>query len=236
MSILFGLLDVCVLIVMKKVKIKERKNREYIVKLHKVFKWCSYVLMAIFMGFLLIYFYKKIYDDFFNICMVVSNSFEFSEYIALSFIIVTFHPIIYFILKIVKKDLYKKTEQKEMQGVETDILNKIIAYINEIPVKGIIHIINSILVVLANSFKILNVDTNLTTSSIYMSVATFYALDKVIDYFAKKYSDFWKKVDNKLFDTEKIDSNIKFSLKDLKNIKNKIFTKYIHTGIYNLSK
>lgn len=69
-------------------------------------------------------------------------------------------------------------------------------------------------------------------SSIYMSVATFYALDKVIDYFAKKYSDFWKKVDNKLFDTEKIDSNIKFSLKDLKN---KIFTRYIHTGIYNLS-
>lgn len=168
--------------------------------------------------------------------MVVSNGFEFSEYIALSFIIVTFQPIIYFILKIVKKGLYKKTEQKEMQGVETDMLNKIIAYINEIPVKGIIHIINSILVVLANSFKILNVDTNLTTSSIYMSVATFYALDKVIDYFAKKYRDFWKKVDNKLFDTEKIDSNIKFSLKDLKNIKNKIFTRYIHTGIYNLSK
>ena len=67
-----------------------------------------------------------------------------------------------------------------------------------------------------------------------MSVATFYALDKVVDYFSKKYSSFWKKVDNKLFDTEKIDSNVKFGLNDLKNIKEKLFINYIETGIYNL--
>lgn len=77
-------------------------------------------------------------------------------------------------------------------------------------------------------------------SSIYMSVATFYALDKVIDYFAKKYSDFWKKVDNKLFDTEKIDSNIKFSLKDLKNkkikfLRNIFIQEYIICQNSNLS-
>lgn len=52
--------------------------------------------------------------------------------------------------------------------------------------------------------------------------------------FSKKYSVFWKKVDNKLFDTEKIDSNVKFGIKDLKNIKEKLFTNYIETGIYNL--
>lgn len=234
MSGLFGGLSVCVIIVMIKVKIEKRKNREYVVKLYKALMGCSYILMVVSMGFLLIYFYTLLYNMFLNLCMFVSKSPEFSEYIALSIILVTFQPAMYFILKIAKRNLYKKKEQNEMQEAGTDMINKVIRYINEIPVKGIIHIINLILVVLANSFKVLNVDTNLTTTSIYMSVATFYALDRVVDYFSKKYSFFWKKVDNKLFDTEKIDSNVKFGLNDLNNIKEKLFTNYIETGIYNL--
>ena len=236
MAGLFGCLSVCVIIVMIKVKIKKRENREYIVKLYKALMQCSHIFMVVSIGFLLIYFYTLLYNMFLNICMFVSKSSEFSEYIVLSIILLTFQPAMYFMLKIVKKDLYKKMEQKEMQEAGTDMINKVITYINEIPIKGIIHIINLILVVLANSFKALNVDTNLTTSSIYMSVATFYALDRVVDYFSKKYSVFWKKVDNKLFDTEKIDSNVKFRLNDLKNIKEKLFTNYIETGIYNLPK
>lgn len=236
MAGLFGCLSVCVIIVMIKVKIKKRENREYIVKLYKALMKCSHIFMVVSIGFLLIYFYTLLYNMFLNICMFVSKSSEFSEYIVLSIILLTFQPAMYFMLKIVKKDLYKKMEQKEMQEAGTDMINKVITYINEIPIKGIIHIINLILVVLANSFKALNVDTNLTTSSIYMSVATFYALDRVVDYFSKKYSVFWKKVDNKLFDTEKIDSNVKFRLNDLKNIKEKLFTNYIETGIYNLPK
>lgn len=231
---LFGGLSVCVIIAMIKVKIEKRKNREYVVKLYKALMGCSHILMVVSMGFLLIYFYTLLYNMFFYLCMFVSKSPEFSEYIALSIILVTFQPAMYFILKIVKRDLYKKMEQKEMQEAGTDMINKIITYINEIPVKGIIHIINLIFVVLANSSKVLKVDTNLTTTSIYMSVATFYALDRVVDYFSKKYSVFWNKVDNKLFDTEKIDSNVKFGLNDLKNIKEKLFTNYIETGIYNL--
>ncbi len=231
---LFGGLSVCVIIAMIKVKIEKRKNREYVVKLYKALMGCSHILMVVSMGFLLIYFYTLLYNMFFYLCMFVSKSPEFSEYIALSIILVTFQPAMYFILKIVKRDLYKKMEQKEMQEAGTDMINKIITYINEIPVKGIIHIINLIFVVLANSSKVLKVDTNLATTSIYMSVATFYALDRVVDYFSKKYSVFWNKVDNKLFDTEKIDSNVKFGLNDLKNIKEKLFTNYIETGIYNL--
>ena len=235
MSGLFGCLSVCVIIVMIKVKIEKRKNREYVVKLYKALMGCSHILMVVSMGFLLIYFYTLLYNMFLKLCMFVSKSPEFSEYIALSIILATFQPAMYFILKIVKRDLYKKMEQKEMQEAGTDMINKGITYINKIPVKGIIHIINLILVVLANSFKVLNVDANLTTTGIYMSVATFYALDRVVDYFSKKYSVFWKKVDNKLFDTEKIDSNVKFGLNDLNNIKGKLFTNYIETGIYNLS-
>lgn len=234
MSGLFGCLSVCVIIVMIKVKIKKRKNREYVVKLYKALMGCSHILMVVSMGFLLIYFYTLLYNMFLKLCMFVSKSLEFSEYIALSIILVTFQPAMYFILKTVKRDLYKKMEPKEMQEAGTDMINKVITYINEIPVKGIIHIINLILVVLANSFKVLNVDTNLTTTGIYMSVATFYALDRVVDYFSKQYSVFWKKVDNKFFDTEKIDSNVKFRLNDLNNIKGKLFTNYIETGIYNL--
>lgn len=234
MSGLFGGLSVWIIIVMTKVKIEKRKNRESIVKLYKVSIGCSHILMAVSMVFLLTDFYTFLYNMFLNLCMFISENSEFSEYIALSIILVTFQPMIYLMLKTVKKDLYKKIEQKEMQETGTDLINKVITYINEVPVKGIIHIINLILVILANSFEVLKLDTNLKTSSIYMSVATFYALDKAVDYFAKKYSAFWKKVDNKLFNTEMIDSNIKFGLNDLKKIKRKLFTNYIETGNYNL--
>ena len=58
-----------------------------------------------------------------------------------------------------------------------------------------------------------------------MSVATFYAFDKVVGYFAKKYSEFWKRIDNRLFDTEKIDANIKFGLSTINGELNKSSTR-----------
>lgn len=51
----------------------------------------------------------------------------------------------YCLLKIVKKDLHKKIEQKEIQDVTTEMINKITIYINELPIKGIIHIVNLVL-------------------------------------------------------------------------------------------
>lgn len=67
-----------------------------------------------------------------------------------------------------------------------------------------------------------------------MSVATFYAFDKVVGYFAKKYSEFWKRIDNRLFDTEKIDANIKFGLSGLKKREAELFAYYIRTGKYRV--
>ncbi len=43
MSGLFGCLSVCVIIVMIKVKIEKRKNREYVVKLYKALMGGSYI-------------------------------------------------------------------------------------------------------------------------------------------------------------------------------------------------
>ena len=126
MLCLFGSLSVCVIILMIKVKIEKRKNREYVVKLYKEFIGCFHILMVVSMGFLLIYFYTLLYNMFLNMCMLVSKSSEISEYIAISIILVTFQPSMYFILKILKKDLYKKMEQKEIKEIETDIINKVI--------------------------------------------------------------------------------------------------------------
>ncbi len=234
LPLLFGSLSVFIILEMKKGNIKKKKNRARIVRLYKTIIACSHIFMAISVGVLLLFLYIWLYKMILYVIMFISNNFELSEYIALSTILITFHPSMYYLLKIVKKDLYKKIEQKEMQDVITERINKIIIYINELPIKGIIHIVNLILVILVNSFKILNIDTNITTTCIYMSIATFYALDRAVDYFIKKYSDFWKKIDNKLFNTEKIDSNVNFELNDLKNINEVLFSNYIETGIYEI--
>lgn len=215
-------------------KIERRKQRVYLVRVYKFLVGCSKTLLVISMGIFSIDCYRYIYNLFFSFCMIVSKSLEFSQYIALSIILVTFQPVINIILKAVKKDLYKEIGQREMKEVATDIVNKAIICINKIPVKGVIHIINLFFVILANCFMIFDVDTNITTTSIYMSVATFYAFDKVVGYFAKKYSEFWKRIDNRLFDTEKIDANIKFGLSGLKKREAELFAYYIRTGKYRV--
>lgn len=233
-SFLFGLLSAFLIFAMIKVKIKKREIRRIVVKAYKVIMVCSQMFMAISIVIMVLQLYTFVYTMLYNFSFVISNSIEFAKYISLTVILVTFQPLVYCILKLVKKKLYKEMEIKEMQDFGTDMINKIINYINNIPAKGIIHIINLGLVILANSCKALNIDTNLTTTSIYMSVATFYALDKVIDYFAKKYRDLWIIIDNKLFETEKIDKDVEFGLSSLKNVKELIFFNYVETGKYSL--
>lgn len=72
-----------------------------------------------------------------------------------------------------------------------DLFDKIAIMFDKFPIKGIMHIVNLGLVVLANTSKLINADLGLTTNIIYMSIATYYAFDKVWDYFSKKYSVFF---------------------------------------------
>lgn len=233
-SSLCGFISFLLIITMIKIKIKRKEVRKLIVKAYKLLIVCSCICMIFSVSFMLFYLYAFVYIMIYRMGVLFSNNIEFAKYISLAVILITIQPGVYLILKMLKKKLYYEAKIKEMQGVATDLINKIIFRINSIPIKGIIHIVNLILVVLANSYKVLNIDTNLTTTSIYMSVATFYALDKVVDYFAKKYSNFWNKIDNKFFETEKINEDVEFGLNNLNNIKETIFSKYIETGQYGL--
>lgn len=47
------------------------------------------------------------------------------------------------------------------------------------------RVVNLGLVILANTSKLINADLGLTTNIIYMSIATYYAFDKVWEYFLK---------------------------------------------------
>jgi hypothetical protein len=69
-----------------------------------------------------------------------------------------------------------------------------------------------------------------------MSIATYYALDKVTGYFAKKYSEICRKFDNRLFMTEQINEGVKYEIKDLVRERETLFDAYIKTGKYGNKK
>jgi len=68
-----------------------------------------------------------------------------------------------------------------------------------------------------------------------MGIATFYAVDKVIDYFKKKYSEFWKILDNKIFLTKEIEQKILFDFNDMFKVTEQVFCNYIDTGKYEIT-
>ena len=69
-----------------------------------------------------------------------------------------------------------------------------------------------------------------------MSIATFYAVDKVLDYFKRKYPNFIEKVDERLFETKKIDKSVNLKIQDIEDINKKIFKHYIEVGKYELTR
>lgn len=225
----------------QKVKIEKPETRKIIVKLYKlsmsVYKGSIITIIAL--AFIALY--KVLYSLFLNFSLSISSlfnrdSFAFSEYVALSISLVIMQPLTCLLIKASKKKWYTDTKQKEMRGLGTSVLNRWIMFIVNLPIKGFIHIVNLVLAIVVNSCKALNMDTSITSTSIYMSIATYYAFDKTVDYYAKRYSEFWEKLDNKLFNTKEIDSSINFNLEQLKNINERIYNHYIETGKFELTK
>lgn len=234
-SCCFGFIGMILIVFMNKVKIKDKKRRKQLVSTYKISTKISLVFMVLSMMIMVYNFYIFQYKIIYIFINTMSENINFSKYVSLTLLLVSIEPITFFILKSVKRKLFKENEKyKELQGTGTELINKIIRTIDKLPVKGLIHIINLVLVILANSFKLFSIESGVTTSSIYMSIATFYALDKVIEYFLKKYSMFWKSLDNKIFKTDIIDASIQFSLNDLENTKISLFDRYIESGKYGL--
>lgn len=229
----FGIISFILIFVMIKVKIEEKKHRERLVTVYKIFTKILLLFMGLSMLIMGVNVYTFLYKMTFVFVNVTTRNADFSKYISLSLVLLSFEPTVFFILKMVKKRLYKENEKFiEIQGTGTEMINKTILKIDNLPIKGIIHITNFFLVIYANSSKLLNIESGITTSSIYMTIATYYALDKVIDYFRKKYTVIWMKIDNRIFETDKIDKSVQFGLNELERAKSDIFDSYINTGKY----
>lgn len=67
-----------------------------------------------------------------------------------------------------------------------------------------------------------------------MSIATYYAFDKVRCYFSTKYIDFWKDLDNKIFATQIIEKEKIPVFEGVSNARKELFIHYIKTGKYEM--
>ena len=232
--ILCGLSCVGLVEIMRQKKIENKLIRKWLVNVCKIIMCC--VCMLSIVGVILSLFdaYGGIYNFIYTTSLTFSKSVAFARYASLTVILVGTQPSLLLLLKILKKKMYENNKDiKEIRDMGTNFLNTITYYLREIPVKGIIHVINLFLVVAANSLKALDIETNLTTATVYMSVATFYALDRVMEYFLKQYNSYWHMLDNKLFNTKEIDGNAKFNIRKLKNTMDTVFFHYIETGRYD---
>ncbi len=232
-------------IIIKK-PIAKKKNRQRIVKCYMLFYRLSIFIISsgllVLQVAVLIWLYKYIYW----FIKIISNSNELASYFALTVSLISSVPITLLIFKCIKRKQYIENENGQgkfadiddsgvMQSLLYAFINKIIDVVNDLPFVGVIHIVNMMLVIGANVAKALNINTELTTTSIYMGIATFYSVDKVIDYFKKKYSSFWNELDNKIFYTEEINNKVIFDYKDMFNVIRQMFDEYISTGKYEIS-
>lgn len=228
---------------MKKEKSINKTRRKQLVKAYKILEKICFILIGISMISINGWVCCFLYNILFLLVDAISGSIVFSEYISLTIILLSLEPTIVFMLKKIKKDCYEECGNKpmmqdvEIEGVKTknveiEIVSKIISMINKLPIKGIINIINLLLIIYANSTILLNIETGIATSSIYMTIATYYALDRVTDYMKKNFTSTWELIDNKIFSTEYIEKNVQFELSSLENLKTNLLDNYIETGKY----
>lgn len=236
---LFGMCSIVMLMLIQRCHIKMKRIRKAIILIYRSLHYASNFLLIMGIILCFLYMYWFLFEMTEMLVFIITKNLDVSKYIALSFILLFIEPFMLIVFKYARIKLLKKYEaHKEFKGLIVEFISRIIIIINNIPVKGVIHLTNIILVLIANISKILEVETNLTASLIYMSVATYYALDKFVEYFIKNYPSLCEKIDNKLFKTEEIEKEIKkevkIDLKELKRINKKMFENYIEIGKFEL--
>lgn len=220
--------------------IKKRDIRKYIIYGYMLFYRLSFIIAIIELGIIQLGVLWWLYKVIYHLAVTISSSERLASYFALTVLLIFGVPITLGIVKSAKRKQYNKSnfanneDFEIMQSILYSFINIIIDTINKFPFAGIIHIINLGLVISVNITKLLNISTEFETTIVYMSIATFYAVDKVVDYFKSKYSDFWKKVDNRLFLTDEINQKVIVGFGDMLKIIKQIFDNYISTGKYEI--
>lgn len=190
--LLLCFISMLMLLVMKSCVISGIKFRKLLVIVYKICIKLAYIFLLLVIILSVLFILKIIYNFTYITTYGISNNKNISQYLALTLSLIFSEILIFSILKILKKKIFKEsTKHEEFKRLQIDFVNKIILIINKIPIKGIIHLINLVLVFYANISNILSLEVDITINVIYMSVATYYAFDKVLEYFIKKYSTLW---------------------------------------------
>ena len=243
---IFSALAYGVMSVMVSAKSTSSRVRKFWVKLYKILYGIGTLGILVSIVMLLVVLLKTIYKSVYEFSFFVSENQIFAGYITLSFILIFSVPLIKLLIKFIKRNNYIKDKKGKgafsdmddsgcMQSLMYVMSNTIIDVVNKIPYVGFIHIANLLLVIASNVMNTFNTTTNVKNTSIYMAVATFYAVDRVCAYFKKEYAKIWKKMDNKIFLTEEIDREINFDFKTMRAIIKEMFANYISLGKCELS-
>ena len=225
-----------VIVSMINVKFKQ-KQRKIAVMVYKCILGLEIVILFLGMFFIFMYILVLLYALLYCLYKISLKNLYVAQYLSMSTILVLSSPIVYSSLKYIKKSLYKKYSYNYvLRGTMVSMVKEVtIKYFDALPIKGLLHILNLILIISANIAKLRSIDIQISINVVYMSIGTYYATDKVNDYFKKKYNNIFCWIDNKLFMTSKIDDAIKININDFTHIINKLFDNYIETGKYEIN-
>lgn len=224
--------------------IKKQKNRKVIIAIYKIVYFIEIAVLGMGLIIIELGFIRFLYDNVYNVSYFISKNAKIASYASLTFALTFSAPILNGLLKCVKRNLYREQKRdeihdinnKDMQSSLNSLSYAFVNYIkgnfDKIPFMGIIHIINLVLVIMANISEILSLDLGIKSTDIYMAIVTFYAIQKITDYFKKKYRNLWSMIDEKFFMTKEIDKEIHFDINDLRTVIDALFNNYIETGKY----
>lgn len=166
---LFAIIPIGLMQIILKKRIKKKMVRKCLVMLYKIMEKTLFLVMMIPMLLILIETFRYVHTLVFFTCFSVSKNYDLSNYITWSIILVGIEPITVLCGKMLRKQWYKEENEKAYQKwMIIEFFDRSIIMFNKFPIKGMMHIINLWLVVLANTSKLVNMDLGLTTNIIYI--------------------------------------------------------------------
>lgn len=220
----------------------EKANRRKMVLIFKTFYLVEVIVLFAEFVFIELWTVEGLYRLNYFLIYLLSKNDRFASYIALTLALLFSGPIWALILKLIKKQQYLKQLQgrgefegfdknNNMQSLYYELVN--ILQDNMLYRVGV-HTINAVLIIWINISKCFEVETEISSTNLYMAIVTFYAIDKITTYLIENHRNLWDVLDNKLFLTKEIDDGIHFGFKDLIRILDVLYENYIETGKFEL--
>lgn len=221
---------------MQKIQIKFYAIRKILV----IFYFLFYRLgILVLVGSLLIFFIRictYIYTESHTFTLYVTQNSSYAQYVSLTLLMILIEPLYIFTIKFINRCLIVDGDKDSMTSVVLSYFARLWRIVNKIPLKGMLHILYFCIIVVTNTNTLLELDWNLKSSVIYMSLITYYACEKVWSYFKDKYKEYIEILDNKYFFTNKVKENDEMAYDKMMDSINLAFINYVETGDLDFGK